>query len=93
VDGIGRRVETTLLDGVLAYLGIKWADVDIGVAPADPGSIRLVCRPFVCAGDGDPTLAFTQARSAGSNSLGTVVMLRCRPRPRPRLCGPARRRR
>jgi crotonobetainyl-CoA:carnitine CoA-transferase CaiB-like acyl-CoA transferase len=53
IDGIGRHVETSLLDGALAYLGIKWADVDRGVARADPGSIRLVCRPFRCADNED----------------------------------------
>jgi crotonobetainyl-CoA:carnitine CoA-transferase CaiB-like acyl-CoA transferase len=52
-DGVGRHVETSLYDGALAYLSIKWADVDRGVARADPGSIRLVCRPFRCADNDD----------------------------------------
>jgi crotonobetainyl-CoA:carnitine CoA-transferase CaiB-like acyl-CoA transferase len=45
-DGLGRHVETSLLDGAFVYLTHKWSDVDRGQARKFPGTIRLVCRPF-----------------------------------------------
>ncbi len=48
-DGVGRHVETSILDGALAFLGIRWSDVDKGASGHTPGSVRLVCRPFLCS--------------------------------------------
>jgi len=48
-DGVGRRVETSLLDGALAYLTMLWGDADVPPPPRDPGSNRLVARNFLCA--------------------------------------------
>lgn len=52
IDGIGRHVETSLLDGALAYLSMLWGESDatIGGMPAI-GRHRLVARSFLC-GDG-----------------------------------------
>lgn len=50
-DGHGRLVETSLVDGVLAYLGMVWGDSDdLSVMPQlNPGGRRLVSRTFLCA--------------------------------------------
>jgi crotonobetainyl-CoA:carnitine CoA-transferase CaiB-like acyl-CoA transferase len=48
-DRIGRRIETSLLDGALAYLSMVWGDYDIGGTPHIAGGRRLVCRAFLCA--------------------------------------------
>jgi crotonobetainyl-CoA:carnitine CoA-transferase CaiB-like acyl-CoA transferase len=50
-DGIGRRIETSLLDGALVYLTMLWNDADMPLPPRDPGSNRLIARNFVCADD------------------------------------------
>ena len=52
-DGHGRHVETSLVDGTLAYLGMVWSDSDDpSVAPQlNPGGRRLVSRTFLCADD------------------------------------------
>jgi crotonobetainyl-CoA:carnitine CoA-transferase CaiB-like acyl-CoA transferase len=51
-DGIGRHVETSLLDGAISYLSMMWGDTDKGSPPPQPGSIRLVSGSFRCA-DGE----------------------------------------
>jgi len=53
-DGIGRFVETSLLDGALAYLSMVWGTTD--AAPAAPlqaraGTGRLVAGTFRCRDD------------------------------------------
>ena len=52
-DGHGRHVETSLVDGTLAYLGMVWSDSDDpSAAPRlNPGGRRLVSRTFLCADD------------------------------------------
>lgn len=51
-DGLGRRVETSLFDGALAYLSMLWgfSDAAIGGMPK-AGSHRIVSRSFRCADD------------------------------------------
>jgi crotonobetainyl-CoA:carnitine CoA-transferase CaiB-like acyl-CoA transferase len=49
-DGVGRRVETSLLDGALAYLGIMWGDRE-GAGHPFAGGHRLVGRNLLCADD------------------------------------------
>jgi crotonobetainyl-CoA:carnitine CoA-transferase CaiB-like acyl-CoA transferase len=53
LDGHGRHVETSLLDGALAYLAMMWGDSDNeALTPVhNPGSKRLVARTFRCADD------------------------------------------
>ena len=48
-DGVGRLVETSLLDGALAYLTMLWNDTDLAMPPRDPGGRRLIARNFVCS--------------------------------------------
>jgi crotonobetainyl-CoA:carnitine CoA-transferase CaiB-like acyl-CoA transferase len=56
-DGVGRRVETSLLDGALAYHSMLWSESDASVAamaakgggPNSTAGTRLVTRSFVCA--------------------------------------------
>ncbi|MGE0384160.1 MAG: CaiB/BaiF CoA transferase family protein [Gammaproteobacteria bacterium] len=52
-DNIGRRVETSLVDGALAYLSMMWGDTDDAVArpPSQAGQTRLVARTYRCADD------------------------------------------
>ncbi|MCU1457920.1 MAG: dddD [Actinomycetia bacterium] len=52
-DGRGRHVETSLLDGALAYLSMMWGDSDDADArpPLGAGARRLVARTFCCADD------------------------------------------
>src|ERR1700716_2396337 len=52
-DGRGRHVQTSLVDGVLSYLGMWWGDADdVNAAPPlVPGAIRLISRSFRCADD------------------------------------------
>lgn len=50
-DGWGRQVETSLLDGVLAYLSMMWGDTDAGSPALTAGGGRLVARTFRCADD------------------------------------------
>ena len=51
-DGVGRYVETSLMDGILAYL-YKWTDTDHtdphAAGPDSNGRTRLVARTFICA--------------------------------------------
>lgn len=47
-DGAGRWVDTSLLDGALAYLTMLWGDADIPPPARDPGSLRLIARNFEC---------------------------------------------
>ena len=51
-DGIGRHIETSLMDGALAYLTMLWGDADVPPPPRDPGSNRLIARNYECA-DGE----------------------------------------
>ncbi len=53
VDGNGRHVQTSLVDGALSYLGMIWGDADdVNAAPPIvPGTIRLVSRSYRCADD------------------------------------------
>ena len=56
-DGIGRHVETSLLDGALAYHSMLWSESDAsvaalaaqGVAQSSTAGTRLVTRSFVCS--------------------------------------------
>ena len=59
-DGVGRHVETSLLDGALAYLSMLWGESDAGMAAAGAvdmramtgaSRMRLVTRSFVCSDD------------------------------------------
>ena len=59
-DGVGRHVETSLLDGALAFLSMMWGESDASVA-AQSGmdlsmrrgsGMRLITRSFVCS-DGE----------------------------------------
>jgi crotonobetainyl-CoA:carnitine CoA-transferase CaiB-like acyl-CoA transferase len=52
-DGKGRMVQTSLVDGALAYLGMVWGDSDDANAapPLIPGRVRLISRSFRCADD------------------------------------------
>lgn len=51
LDGAGRHVETSLLDGALAYLSMMWGDKDKGEPRHAPGASRLIARSFRCADD------------------------------------------
>jgi crotonobetainyl-CoA:carnitine CoA-transferase CaiB-like acyl-CoA transferase len=56
-DGVGRHVETSLLDGALAYHSMLWSESDASVAaqaakgggPNSTAGTRLITRSFVCA--------------------------------------------
>ena len=56
-DGVGRHVETSLLDGALAYHSMLWSESDTsvaalagqGVAQNSTAGTRLVTRSFVCS--------------------------------------------
>ena len=51
-DGVGRLVETSLVDGALAYLSMLWgvSDAQVGGMPR-PGASRIVSRSFLCSDD------------------------------------------
>lgn len=51
-DGVGRHIETSLLDGALVYLSMLWGDADVPPPPRDPGANRLIARNFRCS-DGE----------------------------------------
>ena len=53
LDGHGRHVETSLLDGALSYLAMQWGDSDDeSLTPQiTPGAKRLVARTFRCSDD------------------------------------------
>ena len=56
-DGVGRHVDTSLLDGALAYHSMLWSESDTsvaalaarGVAQSSTAGTRLVTRSFVCS--------------------------------------------
>src|SRR3954467_7309687 len=53
-DGWGRHVETSLLDGALAYFSMPWGESD--ATPPGPtlkaqGTTRIITRTFLCADD------------------------------------------
>jgi crotonobetainyl-CoA:carnitine CoA-transferase CaiB-like acyl-CoA transferase len=50
-DGAGHHVETSLLDGALAFLSMVWGDADGAMARLTTGASRLVARSYLCAGD------------------------------------------
>jgi len=52
-DNTGRLVQTSLVDGSLAYLGMVWGDADDvdAAPPLVPGRVRLISRSFRCADD------------------------------------------
>jgi crotonobetainyl-CoA:carnitine CoA-transferase CaiB-like acyl-CoA transferase len=57
-DGHGRKVETSLWDGALAYLSMLWGESDESVAnptpalrPGGTSTMRLITRSFQCADD------------------------------------------
>jgi crotonobetainyl-CoA:carnitine CoA-transferase CaiB-like acyl-CoA transferase len=50
-DGLGRHVETSLLDGALAFLSMVWGDVDGGAPRLATGASRLIARTYLCAED------------------------------------------
>jgi crotonobetainyl-CoA:carnitine CoA-transferase CaiB-like acyl-CoA transferase len=59
-DGVGRHVETSLLDGALAFLSMMWGESDASVAAMSGmdlsmtrgSGMRLITRSFVCS-DGE----------------------------------------
>jgi crotonobetainyl-CoA:carnitine CoA-transferase CaiB-like acyl-CoA transferase len=51
IDGVGRFVETSLLDGALAYLSMLWAHDVNGSPLSSPRGRRLVVGYMRCAGD------------------------------------------
>lgn len=53
-DGVGRQVQTSLVDGALTYLSMTWGDSDNAAAMPKivPGARRIVSRSFECA-DGE----------------------------------------
>ncbi|MEU7813898.1 CoA transferase [Pseudonocardia sp. NPDC049154] len=51
-DGVGRAVETSLLDGALVYLSMLWAVDDISEGWVGGGVRRMINEPFRCA-DGE----------------------------------------
>jgi crotonobetainyl-CoA:carnitine CoA-transferase CaiB-like acyl-CoA transferase len=53
-DGWGRHVETSLLDGALAYFSMLWGESDAAPAVStmrSQGNTRIVTRTFLCADD------------------------------------------
>lgn len=70
-DGIGRRVETSLLDGALAYLSIRWGDSDQNVKPHVPGANRLIAATYECA-DGEYLGVHTGAVGAFGRLMALV---------------------
>jgi crotonobetainyl-CoA:carnitine CoA-transferase CaiB-like acyl-CoA transferase len=62
-DGVGRHVETSLVDGVLAFHSMQWGESDAALAAAGgpsrpstnvmlrPSATRMVTRSFVCGDD------------------------------------------
>lgn len=72
-DHVGRRVETSLLDGALAYLAMLWGDTEIDPPVRDPGSSRLVAKTVLC-GDGEYLGVHTGA-VGGFGRLMTVLGL------------------
>ena len=56
-DGVGRRVETSLVDGALAYFSMMWCESDASVAatasqgggPTTTAGTRIITRSFACA--------------------------------------------
>ena len=53
-DGVGRLVETSLVDGALAYLSMVWGTTDASPAPplsVRAGTGRLIATTFRCADD------------------------------------------
>jgi crotonobetainyl-CoA:carnitine CoA-transferase CaiB-like acyl-CoA transferase len=50
-DGTGHHVETSLLDGALAFLSMVWGDVNGAGARMTTGASRLAARSYLCAGD------------------------------------------
>jgi crotonobetainyl-CoA:carnitine CoA-transferase CaiB-like acyl-CoA transferase len=50
-DGTGHHIETSLLDGALAFLSMVWGDVDGAAARLTTGANRLIARSYLCAGD------------------------------------------
>ncbi len=63
-DGIGRHVETSLLDGALAYLSLLVSDVDTGVSSFVPGTTRTLNRPLLCA-DREPSYVCLHTGAVG----------------------------
>jgi crotonobetainyl-CoA:carnitine CoA-transferase CaiB-like acyl-CoA transferase len=59
-DGVGRHVETSLVDGALAFLSMLWGESDAGLASLAStdlsmkrgSGMRLITRSFVCS-DGE----------------------------------------
>ncbi|MGE0881106.1 MAG: CaiB/BaiF CoA transferase family protein [Acidimicrobiia bacterium] len=51
-DGVGRHVETSLLDGALSYLSMLWGNHDgPGVDNPMIGTYRIINKAFLCADD------------------------------------------
>ncbi|MDB5448738.1 MAG: dddD [Phenylobacterium sp.] len=61
-DGAGRRVETSLLDGLLGFHSMQWGESDASIAASGPPRpngdvmlrptlLRMVTRSFLCADD------------------------------------------
>jgi crotonobetainyl-CoA:carnitine CoA-transferase CaiB-like acyl-CoA transferase len=62
-DGLGRAVETSLVDGALAYLSMLWADDEASSGWHGSGVRRLISRAFECA-DGEYLGVHTGASGA-----------------------------
>ena len=50
-EGTCHHVETSLLDGALAFLSMVWGDVEGAAARLTTGANRLIARSYLCAGD------------------------------------------
>jgi crotonobetainyl-CoA:carnitine CoA-transferase CaiB-like acyl-CoA transferase len=71
IDGIGRHVETSLLDGVIAYLSEHWGDYETGNVAHVAGTKRLVARSVLCS-DGKYLALHTGARGGFDRLMGVV---------------------
>ena len=77
-DGVGRRVETSLLDGALSFHSMLWGESDAKAGAPTPSlklgasaTIRLVTRSFECA-DGEFIGIHTGAKGAFGRLMEVV---------------------
>jgi crotonobetainyl-CoA:carnitine CoA-transferase CaiB-like acyl-CoA transferase len=71
IDGIGRHVETSLLDGAIAYLSEHWGDYEAGNVAHVAGTKRIVARSVLCS-DGDYLALHTGARGGFDRLMGVI---------------------
>jgi crotonobetainyl-CoA:carnitine CoA-transferase CaiB-like acyl-CoA transferase len=69
-DGLGRCVETSLFDGALAYLSIRWGDAQSGKSAHVPGTARLVATSYLCADGG-----YLGVHTGAVNAFGRLMRL------------------